>query len=171
MGLTWTWFQGRQKSIETSRVGESSWPWCDALKRHTTCHEGEMVFAGCPRIAARDPATAILNSKTLSTANLLVGEQSVSGPARRAGAFLCGYRRVLVLFFACQKTETVSNIVDTWCCSRIPSSHHPYIPLGRRPPLRRLLLHVSRICRFLFLSTSIIYLFVRSIQKLTNASS
>jgi len=44
----WTWFQGRQKNIETSRVGESSWPWCDALKRHTTCHEGEIVFAGLP---------------------------------------------------------------------------------------------------------------------------
>lgn len=42
-------------------------------------------------------------------------------PARRAEAFSCEYRHVLVLFFACQKTETASNIVDTWCCSRTPS--------------------------------------------------
>lgn len=73
-----------------------------------TCYEREMVLSGCPRIATRDPATAILNSKTLSATNSPAGERS---SARKAGA--CGYRRVLVLFFACQETEAASNIVET----------------------------------------------------------
>lgn len=137
--------------IRSCRVEESSWPQVTLLSDTHVLRARDGVADGLPtHSSSRDPATAILNSKTVSTVN------SQSGTPPEGRLFFCGYRRVLVLFFACQKTETMSNIVDTWWCSGIPSRIFwlLHIPPGRRPPAFLSTFYFTCFVFFLFLSFS-----------------
>lgn len=136
----------REKMIRTSRVGESSWLWDDALKRHTTCHECEMVCVGLPTHS--DPACDSHFEFQDSFCNELAG---VGAPPRRAGAPSFADTVAFSSYFSRVKRprrRAILLIFDVAASSASP----PYILLGRRPLRRLFLFHASRILSDLLLS-------------------
>jgi len=105
------------KSSERRRLS----PWFDLLELENhhgrkmprssathTCYERMMVLPSCSRIATRDPATAILNSKTFC--NELAGRRTELRQKRMPSS--AWVHRVLVLFFVRQAIQVAGNITD-----------------------------------------------------------